>query len=77
MKATFQPYDPVPELMDELTDALYLLYQCRLRGVRDLDRLLEFIEYTMDQIEHNRLGMSGEVFTSLLSAAEVSDVVAC
>lgn len=77
MKAAFQPFDPVPELMDELVDALHLLDQCRLRGVHDLDRLLEYIEYKMDEIERHRLGMSRELFASFLAAEEVDGVVAC
>ena len=76
MKAVFQPFDPVPELMDELVDALYLLDQCRRRGVHDVDRLLEYIEYKMDEIERQRLGMSKELFVSFLAAEEVDGVVA-
>ncbi len=76
MKATFQPFDPVPELMEELIDALYLLHQCRLRHVHDVDRLLDYIEHTMDEIERHRLGCSKELFASVLAADEVDGVVA-
>ncbi len=76
MKAASQPFDPVPELLDELTDALYLLDQCRRRGVQETDRLLEYIEHTMDEIERHRLGCSRDLFLSLLPADEVDGVVA-
>ena len=66
MTATFQPPDPVPQLLDELVDALYLLYECRRRGVADLERLIEYIGYTMDEIERHRLGMSSELFLTLI-----------
>lgn len=74
MKATFQPNDPVPQLMDELVDALYLLDNCRRRGVLDTSRLLDYIDYTIDQIERHRLGMSSELFETLLSVDEVGDL---
>jgi hypothetical protein len=64
MLANFQATDPVTHLMDELVDGLHLLHVCRARGVSDLDRLLEYIEYTIDQIEHHRLGASREFFFS-------------
>lgn len=76
MKAAFQPFDPVPELMEELVDALYLLDQCRHRGVREVDRLLEYIEYKIDEIERQRLGMSRELFVTFLAAEEEDGVVA-
>ncbi len=66
MTATFQPPDPVPQLLDELVDALHLLYECRRRGVVDLERLIEYIEYTMDEIERQLLGMSSELFLTLI-----------
>jgi len=60
--------------MDELVDALHLLHECRRRGVHDVSRLLEYIEYTLDEIEHHRLGMSAELFQTLMSAEEANDV---
>lgn len=77
MTATFPPNDPVPRLMDELVDGLYLLYECRRRGVPDVDRLMDYIEYKLDQIEHHRLGMSSELFATLMIAEEADDTVAC
>jgi len=77
MKATCPPSDPVPQLMDELIDGLHLLYECRRRGVADLGRLLDYIEYTIDEIERYRLGTSGERFKTVLSAEEAGEVVAC
>lgn len=70
MRATSQHFDPVPDLVDQLVDGLHLLYECRRRGVIDVDRLLEYLEHTMDQIERERLGMSTELFHSALSADE-------
>jgi len=70
MKATSQPNAPVAHLLDELVDGLHLLYECRRRGVDDVDRLLEYLEYTMDEIERHHLGMSGELFLTLLSSDE-------
>ena len=67
MKATLQPNDPVPALMDELVDGLHLLHVCRARGVADLERLLEYIEYTLDQIECHRLGRSSDLFFDSMS----------
>ena len=58
MTAQFQPNDPVPELLEQLIDGLHLLYQCRQRGVSEVDRLLEYIEFTIDEIERHRLGSS-------------------
>jgi len=60
--------------MDELVDALYLLSECRRRGVSDVDRLLEYIEYKLDQIERYRLGMSGELFNARLVAEEAGEL---
>ena len=73
MTPTFQPNDPVPRLMDELIDALHLLHECRLRGVNDVSGLLDYIEYKIDEIEHRRLGMSRELFQTMLSAEEAKE----
>lgn len=70
MKATIQPKDPMPQLLDELVDGLHLLYECRRRGVCDLDRLVEYLECKMDEIERERLGMSGELFVTMMAADE-------
>jgi len=70
MKATFEPTDPVPQLIDELVDGLHLLYECRRRGVGELDRLLEYLECKMDEIERERLGMSSELFITMMAADE-------
>ena len=75
MKATFRPNDPVPQLVDDLVDALHLLYECRRRGVINLDRLLEYIEYTMDEIERHRLGMSSELFLTMLEPDREDGIV--
>ena len=72
MAAGFQLDDPVPHLLDQLVDALHLLYECRRRGVNDVDRLLEYIEYTMDEIDRQRLGMSGESFLTMAEAQEAT-----
>jgi hypothetical protein len=76
MKATFETLDPVPQLMDDLVDALYLLDACRKRGTYDVTRLLEYIEYTLDEIERYRLGMSSELFATII-ADEVEIDTAC
>ena len=76
MEAAFHACDPVPELMNELVDALYLLDQCRRRGVQDVDRLVEYIEYKMDEIEEHRLGMTCRRVASCLTADEVDGVIA-
>jgi len=73
MKATFEAADPVPGLMDDLVDALYLLDACRKRGTHDVSRLLEYIEYTLDQIERYRLGMSSELFLTMMVDEERID----
>jgi hypothetical protein len=70
MKAAFAPSDPVPELMDQLLDGLHLLYECRRRGVDQVDRLLDYIEYTMDEIERHRLRTNTTLSPSTLSADE-------
>ncbi len=66
MTASFQRNDPVPELLDQLIDGLYLLYECRRRGVGNVDRLLEYIEFIMDEIERHRLGMSSDLFLTMI-----------
>lgn len=71
MKAPFPLSDPVPQLMDELIDALYLLEQCRRRDVHDVSRLLDYIDYTIHQIEQQRLGSTSQADTL---SPEVSDV---
>jgi hypothetical protein len=67
MQATFPVCDPVPDRLDELVDGLYLLHQCKERGVSDLDRLVEYIEFTMDEIERHRLGRSSELLVTNLA----------
>jgi len=76
MKAAFPVIDPVSELMDELIDALYLLDQCRRRGVQDLHLLLDYVEHTMDEIERHRLGTPARSFSPLLTADEVDGALA-
>jgi len=56
--------------MDELVDGLHLLHVCRARGIADIERLLEYIECTMDKIEYQRLGASSELFLGERSPAE-------
>jgi len=70
MKATFETTEPIESLMDQLVDGLHLLYECRRRGVGNLDRLREYIEYTMDEIERRHLGMSSELFVTMLGDDE-------
>ena len=77
MAATFPVNDPVPELMDQLIDALYLLNECRRRGVQDTERLLDYIEHTIDEIERYRLGMPRELFDAMVSYVEADGVLAC
>jgi hypothetical protein len=76
MKAAFPVIDPVPELMDELIDALYLIEQCRQRGVSDLHLLLDYIEHTMDEIERHRLSTPSASIAPFLTADEVDEVFA-
>ena len=70
MAASFQFDEPLSYLVDQLVDSLHLLYECRRRGVTDVDRLIEYIEYTMDEIERRHLGMSGESFLAMSEAQE-------
>jgi len=69
--------DPVPQLIDELLDGLHLLYECRRRGVTDVARLVEYIEYIMDQIERHRLGMSRELFSTMLDCDGADEMGWC
>jgi len=72
MAASFQFDEPLSYLVDQLVDSLHLLYECRRRGVTDVDRLIEYIEYTMDEIERRHLGMSGESFLAMSEAQETA-----
>jgi hypothetical protein len=70
MKSNLAAVDPVPALLDELADGLRLLYECRHRGVTDVDRLLASIEDTMDLIERHRLGNSSELMLLDMNAED-------
>jgi len=45
--------------------------------VQDVDRLIDYVEHTMDEIERHRLGMSGDLFNTLLSCDELDGSLAC
>ena len=75
MKATFEATEPMERLLDQLVDGLYLLYECRSRGVSNLDRLLEYLEYTMDEIERRHLGMSSDLYLTLIEAGDANETI--
>ena len=70
MKSNLASVDPVPALLDELADGLKLLYECRHRGITEIDRLLASIEDTMDMIERHRLGNSPELVLADMNAED-------